>query len=59
VREPEIGQTYQNGPYMIQVGRASYAANYQGQCFSWGHEDFLSAAQACAKHEAKRYQEGK
>jgi len=49
--EPGIGQTYQNGPYLITVGRATYACNYKGRCFSWGHEDFLSAIEACAKHE--------
>jgi hypothetical protein len=43
-----------NGPYLITVGRATYACNYRGQCFSWGHENFLSAIEACANHEAKR-----
>jgi hypothetical protein len=60
VYEPGIGQTYQNCAYMITVGRASYACNYRGQCFSWGLEDFLSAIEACAKHDAaRRNQEGK
>ena len=57
VYEPGIGQTYQNGPYLITVGRSSYAANYRGQCFSWDL-DFLSAIDACARHQAHRNQEG-
>jgi hypothetical protein len=54
VYEPGIGQTYQNGPYLIGVGRTTYSCNFSGQCFSWGLEDFLSAVEACAKHNAVR-----
>jgi hypothetical protein len=44
------GQTYQNGPYLILVGRETYACNCRGQCFSWGHESILEAVEACEKH---------
>jgi hypothetical protein len=54
VYELGVGQTYQNGPYLIGVGRNTYSCNYRGQCFSWGLEDFLSAVEACAKHDATR-----
>jgi hypothetical protein len=60
VYEPGIGQTYQNGPYLIGVGRSTYSCNYQGQCFSWGLEYFNEAVRACARHdEARRNQESK
>jgi hypothetical protein len=55
VYEPGIGQTYQNGPYMIIVGaRSYYAANYQGRTIAYNLRDFLSAVDACAKHDAAR-----
>jgi hypothetical protein len=56
VYEPGIGQTYQNGPYMILVGRnsRSYAVTYKGQTFSWGLDYFNEAVRACAKHDAQR-----
>jgi hypothetical protein len=54
VYEPGIGQSYQNGPYLIGVGRDTYSCNYQGRCFQWGLTDFLSAIEACAKHDAAR-----
>jgi hypothetical protein len=55
VYEPGIGQTYQNGPYMIIVGaRSYYAANYQGRTIAYNLRDFLSAIEACAKHDAAR-----
>ena len=46
-----LGQTYQNGPYVILVGHESYCATYKGQTFSWGLEFFNEAVRACAKHE--------
>jgi hypothetical protein len=55
VYEPGIGQTYQNGPYVIIVGaRSYYAANYQGRTIAYNLRDFLSAIEACAKHDAAR-----
>jgi hypothetical protein len=54
VYEPGIGQTYQNGPYLIGVGRSTYSCNYQGQCFSWGLEYFTEAIGACARHDEAR-----
>jgi hypothetical protein len=60
VYEPGIGQTYQNGPYLILVGRNSYCATYKGQTFSWGLEFFNEAVRVCARHdEARRNQESK
>jgi hypothetical protein len=53
VREPEIGLTYQNGPYMIHVGRGTYACSYKGLTFSWGHESILEAVRAVEKHSIK------
>jgi hypothetical protein len=50
VYEPGIGQSYQNGPYTILMGRESYAVTYKGQTIKWGLTDFLSAVEACAKH---------
>jgi hypothetical protein len=52
--EAGLGQFYQNGPYLILVGCNSYCATYRGQTFRWGLSDFLSAIEACAKHEAAR-----
>jgi hypothetical protein len=58
VYEPGIGQTYQNGPYLITVGHSTYSCHYQGQCLTWGCGDFLSAIEACARHDqARRNQE--
>jgi hypothetical protein len=60
VYEPGIGQTYQNGPYTIIVGNLTYAVTYKGQTIKWAIPDFLSAIEACAKHDAaRRNQEGK
>jgi hypothetical protein len=57
VYEPGIGTTYQNGPYLILVGRQSYACTYKGRTFTWGLEYFSQAVEACAKFEARRRQE--
>jgi hypothetical protein len=55
VYESGIGQCYLNGPYVIIVGsRSYYAANYQGRTIAYNLRDFLSAVEACAKHEAAR-----
>jgi hypothetical protein len=54
VYEPGLGQTYQNGPYMILAGRNSYAATYRGQTFTWGLYFFNEAVQACARHDRDR-----
>jgi hypothetical protein len=59
VREPELGLTYQHGPYLILIGRQSYSCSYKGQTFSWGHESIQSAVEACGHHEAHRLREGK
>jgi hypothetical protein len=57
VYEPGIGQSYQNGPYLISVGHtplcSSYTVTYRDQRLSW-HQDFLSAVAACQRHEATR-----
>jgi hypothetical protein len=53
VYEVGIGPTYQNGPYMIQVGRGSYAVAYRGQTISWA-VSFLDAVETCARHDAVR-----
>jgi hypothetical protein len=63
VYEPGIGQSYQNGPYLISVGHtplcSSYTVTYRGQRLGW-HMDFLSAVRACRQHDAvRRAQEGK
>jgi hypothetical protein len=58
VYEVGIGQTYQNGPYLILAGSNSYAATYKGQTFSCGLEFFNEAVEACASFEARRIQEG-
>jgi hypothetical protein len=63
VYEPGIGQSYQNGPYLISVGHtplcSSYTVTYQNQRLSW-HQDFLSAVAACQRHDAaRRNQEAK
>jgi hypothetical protein len=57
VREPGIGQTYQNGPYMILVGRKTYSVAYKGQTFSWGLESITEAVEAVAQFELRRTQE--
>jgi hypothetical protein len=54
VREPELGQTYQNGPYLIQVGPKSYAVSYRGQVFTWGLESILQAVEAVNAFEVQR-----
>lgn len=54
VREPELGQTYQNGPYLIQVGPKSYAVSYQGQVFTWGLESITAAVDAVNAFEVQR-----
>jgi hypothetical protein len=60
VYEPGIGQTYQNGSYTILVGRESYAVSFQGKTLNYSLRDFLSAIEACARHEwVRRSQEGK
>jgi hypothetical protein len=52
VYDKEIGgQTYQNGPFLILVGRNTYSCTYKGQTFSWGHESILSAVEACEKRD--------
>jgi hypothetical protein len=57
VYEPGIGQSYQNGPYLIRVEHtplcSSYTVTYRDQRLSW-HQDFLSAVAACQRHEAQR-----
>jgi hypothetical protein len=61
------GLTYQHGPYLILVGRSSYAVTYKGQTFSWDHESIHSAIEAVNKHGRQRvltlipgaYEEGK
>jgi hypothetical protein len=52
--EAGLGQFYENGPYLILVGRNSYCATYRGQTFSWGLEDFLSAVETCARHDTEQ-----
>jgi hypothetical protein len=51
VNDEILGPSYQNGPFTIGVGRASYSCNYKGQTFSWGHESILSAVEACELHD--------
>lgn len=59
VYEPGIGQTYQNGPYLITVPRASYMLGtkylcaYRGQTFT-DAEDFLGAVEECSQFEEQR-----
>jgi hypothetical protein len=53
INDRELGSlAYQHGPYVILVGRETYACTYKGQTFSWGHESIQSAVEACARHEA-------
>jgi hypothetical protein len=50
VNDPGVGGlTYQNGPYLILVGRESYSCAYKGLTFSWGHESITEAVEACDK----------
>jgi hypothetical protein len=54
VNDREIGVlTYQHDPYVILVGRETYACTYKGQTFSWGHESIQAAVDAVAKHIKK------
>lgn len=57
VYEPGIGQAYQNGAYLITLSYGpfthAYTAHYRDQKIGW-YEDFLSAVDACARHEALR-----
>jgi hypothetical protein len=56
VNDPEVGGlTYQNGPYLILVGRESYSCACEGLTFSWGHESIAEAVEAVEKH-ARRSQ---
>jgi hypothetical protein len=61
VNDEVLGQTYQNGPYTILVGgRSYYAVTYKGRTIAYNLRDFLSAIEACAKHDAaRRTPEGK
>lgn len=54
VHEPDLGQTYQNGPYLIQVGRTTYAVSYRGQVFTWGLESITEAIRAVEAFEDNR-----
>jgi hypothetical protein len=50
VKDPELGQTYQKGPYTILVGRGTYSAACKGQTFSWGLESITEAVGAVERH---------
>ena len=56
VYEPGLGQTYQNGPYMIRPLPYGYSQGYRvyyrGGPMLTMTETFLSAIDACARHEA-------
>jgi hypothetical protein len=54
VNDEVLGQTYRHGSYVIGVGRETYAITYQGRTIDYDLRDFLSAVEACARHEAKR-----
>jgi hypothetical protein len=58
VYEPGIGQTYQNGPYLIRPLPYGYSQGYRvyyqhGPMLTMT-ETFLSAIEACARHDEAR-----
>ena len=55
IHDDEVGQAFQCGRYLIQVGRATYACSFKGQTFSWGHESILEAIESCEKHSLRKY----